>query len=184
MKDTPGMLWTIGHSTRPFDAFVALLREADIAAVADVRRFAGSRRNPQFSTESMREALHSAGIDYVAMPALGGRRAARPDAPPTVWRNAGFRGYADYMQTTAYAQAREQLAALAHAQRTAVMCAEAMWWQCHRSLISDDFKATGWTVLHIVGPGRIEGHPYTAAARLEDGRLTYSPPPEAQGTLF
>lgn len=180
----PETLWTVGHSTRPFEAFVMLLREAGVETVADVRRFAGSRRNPQFSGESMARELPVEGIAYVAMPELGGRRGARPDAPPTVWRNAGFHGYADYMGSADYAAGRERLAALARERRVAVMCAEALWWQCHRSLIADDFKASGWTVLHLATPGRAEEHPYTSAARIEDGRLTYAPPPEPQGVLF
>lgn len=183
MRDPAATLWTIGHWTRPFDAFVALLHGQGIETLVDVRRFAGSRRNPQYSGEAMARTL-PAGVEYVAMPDLGGRRQARADTANTAWRNAGFRGYADYMETDAYTSARDRLAALAHERRTAVMCAEAMWWQCHRSLISDDLKATGWTVLHILAPGRVDEHPYTPAARIADGRLTYTPPPAPQGALF
>lgn len=179
-----GRLWTIGHSTRPLEAFVGLLGEAGIEVLVDVRRFAGSRRNPQYASESMARSLPAAGVAYVAMPDLGGRREAREDTPHTAWRNASFRGYADYMDTAAYAAARARLAKLALERRTAVMCAEAMWWQCHRSLISDDFKAVGWTVLHILGPSRVDEHPYTSAARIENGRLSYAAPPDAQGALF
>lgn len=182
--ENPGTLWTIGHSTRPLEGFVALLHDEGIETLVDVRRFAGSRRNPQYAGESLARSLPAAGVEYVAMPDLGGRRSARADTPHTAWRNASFRGYADYMDTAAYAAARRRLAALAHARRTAVMCAEAMWWQCHRSLISDDFKAAGWTVLHILGPARVDEHPYTSAARIEDGRLSYAAPPDAQGALF
>lgn len=181
---TPGTLWTIGHSTRALDAFVGLLHDEGIETLVDVRRFPGSRRNPQYAGESLARSLPASGIEYVAMPDLGGRRTARTDTPHTAWRNASFRGYADYMDTAAYADARMHLATLAQARRTAVMCAEAMWWQCHRSLISDDFKAAGWTVLHILGATRVDEHPYTAAARIEDGRLTYTVPPDAQGALF
>jgi uncharacterized protein (DUF488 family) len=184
MSDSPGTLWTIGHSTRPLETFIELLHEEGIETLVDVRRFAGSRRNPQFSGESMARTLPAAGVEYVAMPDLGGRRQARADTANTIWRNASFRGYADYMETAAYTAARDRLTALAHARRTAVMCAEAMWWQCHRSLISDDLKASGWTVLHILSPGRVDEHPYTSAARIEGGRLTYTPPPEPQGALF
>lgn len=179
-----GTLWTIGHSTRPLEVFLGLLHDEGIEVLVDVRRFAGSRRNPQYSSESMVRALPASGVAYVPMPDLGGRRKARDDTPHTAWRNASFRGYADYMDTDAYAAARSRLANLALERRTAVMCAEAMWWQCHRSLISDDFKAAGWTVLHILAPGRVEEHPYTSAARIEDGRLTYAPPPASQGSLF
>ena len=177
-------LWTIGHSTRPWEVFVAMLAEAGIEVLADVRRFAGSRRNPQFSAETMAQAVPAAGIDYLPMPDLGGRRTARPDTTNTAWRNASFRGYADYMDTGAFAAARERLMEIARERRTAVMCAEAMWWQCHRALISDDFKARGWTVLHLLAPGRADEHPYTSAARIVDGKLDYSAPGDAQAALF
>lgn len=180
----PHTLWTIGHSTRVWEDFVALLRGAGIATLVDVRRFAGSRRHPQFGGEAMAHALPEAGIDYVAMPELGGRRAPRADSPNTAWRNAGFRGYADYMQQPEYAQARERLAALATASPTAVMCAEAMWWQCHRGLIADDFKARGWEVMHLMAPGRSEPHPYTGAARIVDGKLDYALRATGQPDLF
>lgn len=177
-------LWTIGHSTRDWDVFVAMLRQADIAALADVRRFAGSRRNPQFSGETMARMLSEDGIAYLPMPELGGRRPARPDSSNTAWRNAGFRGYADYMATDGYLAARTRLESLARERRVAVMCAEAMWWQCHRSLIADDFKARGWEVIHLLSPGREQAHPYTSAARIVDGRLDYSLPADPQGGLF
>ncbi|GAB1596262.1 DUF488 domain-containing protein [Lysobacter claricitrinus] len=167
-------LWTVGHSTHPWDAFVAILRSAGIEAIADVRRFAGSRRHPQFGGDAMAAALPAAGIDYTAFPDLGGRRTPRRDSPNTAWRNDAFRGYADYMATPEYERARGRLAELAASKRTAVMCAEAVWWQCHRSLISDDFKSRGWTVLHLQPGGRVQEHPYTAAARIEEGRLVYS----------
>ncbi len=168
------VLWTIGHSTREWAVFVGMLHEAGIAVLADVRRFAGSRRNPQFSGETMARALPAAGIEYLAMPDLGGRRPARKDSLHTAWRNASFRGYADYMESGDYRTARARLAGIARERRTAVMCAEAMWWQCHRSLIADDFKAEGWAVIHLTAPGRSEEHPYTSAARIVDGRLDYT----------
>lgn len=178
------MLWTIGHSTRDWDAFLAMLREAGIEVLADVRRFAGSRRHPQFSGATMAEALPVAGIAYLPLPELGGRRPPRPDSSNTAWRNASFRGYADYMDTDDYRSARNRLMVTARARRTAVMCAEAVWWQCHRSLIADDFKAHGWEVVHLLAPGRNEPHPYTSAARIIDGRLDYSLPGNGQGALF
>lgn len=184
MGTDTGTLWAIGHSTRPFEVFAGMLGEAGIAVLVDVRRYAGSRRNPQYGVEAMAEALADVGVEYVAMPDLGGRRTARPDTRNTAWRNAAFRGYADYMETPGYAKARARLAALAAERRTAVMCAEAMWWQCHRSLICDDFKSSGWTVLHLMAPGRTDEHPYTSAARIVDGRLDYSAPQDAQGALF
>lgn len=181
-----GALWTIGHSIRTWDEFVAMLLTARIEALVDVRRFAGSRRNPQFSGQAMRAGLALAGITYVAMPELGGRRPPRAESPNLAWRNAGFRGYADYMQTPDYLAARERLVRLARIRRVAVMCAEAMWWQCHRSLIADDFKAANWEVIHLLSPGREQDHPYTSAARIVEGRLDYTARAEGgeQASLF
>ncbi|MFD0738361.1 DUF488 family protein [Lysobacter koreensis] len=184
MDSRPPRLWTIGHSTREWPVFVAMLHEARVEVLVDVRRFAGSRRNPQFSSETMARALPGAGIAYLPVPELGGRRTPRPDSPNTAWRNAGFRGYADYMQTGAWQAARDRVAELARRQRVALMCAEAMWWQCHRSLIADDFKARGWEVLHLLAPGHSQEHPYTAAARIVDGRLDYAAPEPPQASLF
>ena len=177
-------LWTIGHSTREWAVFVAMLREAGIDTLVDVRRFAGSRRNPQFSGELMATTLPQAGIAYVAMPDLGGRRKPREDSDNTAWRNASFRGYADYMETAPWQNARERLAELAATKPTAVMCAEALWWQCHRGLISDDFKAHDWHVVHLMAPGKHDTHPFTSAARITGGQLDYSLPEPPQTTLF
>lgn len=179
-------LWTIGHSTREWPVFVAMLQEARIEALADVRRFAGSRRHPQFHGQAMAEALPREGIGYLPMPELGGRRAPRADTRNTAWRNKGFRGYADYMETPQWQAARDRLMQLALSRRTAVMCAEALWWQCHRGLIADSLKARGWAVIHLQAPGRSEEHPYTAAARIVDGDLLYSEPVAAhpQAPLF
>ncbi|WP_202844575.1 DUF488 family protein [Luteimonas saliphila] len=176
-------LWTIGHSTRPLEVFVAMLQAAGVARVADVRRHPGSRRHPQFGADALAASLPAAGIGFVPMSELGGRRRPRPDSPHTAWRNAGFRGYADYMDSPDYASARERLFALALQAPTAVMCAEAMWWSCHRSLIADDAKARGWTVIHLMGPGDAREHPWTGAARIVDGRLDYTAPADAQGRL-
>lgn len=177
-------LWTIGHSTRAWEVFVAMLDAQAIEVLVDVRRFAGSRRNPQFSGDAMAVSLPQAGIEYLPMPQLGGRREPRPDSANDAWRNSSFRGYADYMATRDYRDERDRLAMLARPRRVAVMCAEAMWWQCHRSLIADDFKADGWQVIHLVAPGRIEEHPYTSVARIVDGRLVYSLPDDPQPGLF
>ncbi len=184
--NSTGTLWTIGHSTRAWEDFVAMLLAVRIDVLADVRRFAGSRRNPQFSGLVMGAELAKSGIDYIPMTDLGGRRPAHADSPNIAWRNASFRGYADYMQTQDYRAARERLLELALQKRVAVMCAEAMWWQCHRSLIADDFKATGWEVIHLLSPGRQQEHPYTSAARIIDGRLDYTAPTEGsqQASLF
>jgi uncharacterized protein (DUF488 family) len=184
MHDAPPTLWTIGHSTREWPVFTAMLDQAGIEVLVDVRRFAGSRRNPQFSGETMARALPEAGVGYLPMPDLGGRRKPDPDTRNTAWRNASFRGYADYMQTAPWQAARDRLAELAQARKVAIMCAEALWWQCHRGLICDDFKARGWEVVHLTAPGRSEPHPYTSAARIVDGKLDYSAPEPPQAELF
>lgn len=181
MSAPAGTLWTIGHSTRPWPDFVALLREAGIACLVDVRRFAGSRRNPQYSPVAMGEALPEAGIEYLPMPEFGGRRAPQPDSPNGAWRVAAFRGYADHMASEEFVHARERLMQLAGARRTAAMCAEAVWWRCHRRLIADDFTARGWRVLHLMTSGRAEPHPLNPAARMIDGVLRY--PPEQPSLL-
>jgi len=175
--ETAGTLWTIGHSTREWQVFVDMLQQAGIAALVDVRRFAGSRRNPQFSGDAMARTLPESGIEYLPMPDLGGRRKPEPDSPNDAWRNASFRGYADYMATAPWQAARDRLAEVATGRRTAIMCAEAMWWQCHRALISDDFKARGWEVLHLMTPARTEAHPFTQPARVVDGELSYTSQP-------
>ena len=184
MTENGRTLWTIGHSTREWEVFTAMLRDAGIEILVDVRRFAGSRRNPQFSGETMAGTLPEAGIEYVPMPDLGGRRKPDPDTRNTAWRNSSFRGYADYMETPPWQSARDRLAALASRKRVAIMCAEALWWQCHRGLISDDFKAHDWKVIHLAAPGRSEEHPYTSAARIVDGELDYSAPEPPQASLF
>lgn len=177
-------LWTIGHSTRDWDDFVALLREVGIECVVDVRRFAGSRRNPQYSPIAMAPALQAAEIDYLSMPEFGGRRAPHADSPNGAWRVAAFRGYADYMATPEFELAREHLMQLARERRCAVMCAEAVWWRCHRRLIADDFIARGWQVLHLMTKGRVEPHPLNPDAHMVDGVLGYPAADADQATLF
>jgi uncharacterized protein (DUF488 family) len=174
-------IWTIGHSTRTFDDFLALLRSADIEALADVRRFPGSRRLPHFGREALTASLLHAGIVYEHFADLGGRRQARKDSPNTAWRDPAFRGYADYMMTGEFRAGIARLLDLAQEKRTAFLCAEALWWQCHRGLIADHLKAAGHDVLHILGPGKIEPHPFTSAARTVDGALSYA---SAEGDLF
>lgn len=173
-------IWTIGHSTRTIEQFVALLQTNDIRLLADVRRYPGSRRHPQFNPDALSLSLRTAGIDYTAFPELGGRRNPRPDSVNTAWRNASFRGYADYMETPAFRDALDRFLALAGKSRSALMCAEALWWQCHRALIADVLKADGIGVLHIMERGEAVEHPYTSAAEVKNGKLTYSGP---QGSL-
>lgn len=173
-EDTP-VVWTIGHSTRPPNEFLALLAEHRIATLADVRSHPGSRKFPQYGQAALRDALIKHGLDYRWLPALGGRRKTRADSPNGVWRNAAFRGYADYMQTAEFTAGLETLLALALLQRTAITCAEAVWWRCHRSMLADALKARGVRVLHIVGAGgSVTEHSWTAPARIVDGRLTYA----------
>ena len=179
-----GTLWTIGHSTREWDVFVAMLRVAGIACLVDVRRFAGSRRNPQYSPLAMGPALQDEGIEYLPMPEYGGRRAPLPESRNNAWRVAAFRGYADYMATPEFELARARLMPLASARRTSVMCAEAVWWRCHRRLISDDFVARGWQVLHLMAPGKAQEHVLNPAARMVDDVLVYPAASEAQDALF
>jgi uncharacterized protein (DUF488 family) len=170
-------LWTLGHSNRAWDAFLALLQGEKIGTLADVRRFPSSRKHPQFNGEQMTRALAQAGIEYLHLPELGGRRQPRADSPNMAWRNASFRGYADYMETAPFKAGVERLLQLAEHQRTAVMCAEAVWWQCHRALISDYLQSRGIDVFHILSGGADTAkHPYTSAATLIDGRLSYSGP--------
>lgn len=166
-------VWTIGHSTRTFDDFLALLRSADITYVADVRRFPGSRRHPQFNKETLSQALGESGVDYVSITELGGRRKARADSKNTAWRNESFRGYADYMETPEFEHGIAHMFAAGKDRRLAIMCSEALWTNCHRSLISDYLKVRGTRVIHILSATRHEEHPYTRAAHVVDGRLSY-----------
>jgi uncharacterized protein (DUF488 family) len=168
-------VWTIGHSTRPLNEFLDLLRAAQIESLADVRRYPASRRYPQFNATNLAEALTGAGMRYSAYAELGGRRTPRPGSSNTRWRNASFRGYADYMETEAFEDALFRLSAEAREMRTAIMCAEAPWWRCHRALIADALKARGCEVLHIMGQAKIVPHPYTSAASVVDGKLYYGP---------
>lgn len=167
-------LWTIGHSSHSWDEFLPMLTSHGIQAIADVRRYAGSRKYPHFNGDALRRALGEAGIEYVPQPELGGRRRPRPDSHNTAWRNDSFRGYADYMDTDAFWGGFARLVALAGRRRTAILCAEALWWRCHRSLIADLLKVRGACVRHIVAACKSEVHPYTSAARVENGHLTYS----------
>jgi uncharacterized protein (DUF488 family) len=167
-------IWTVGHSTRPPEEFLALLQSHGIQSVADVRRFPASRKFPHFNAPALQASLAAAGIGYQPLPQLGGRRTPRADSPNDAWRNRSFRGYADYMEGDAFRDGVQKLCAAAAHRRTAIMCAEAPWWRCHRALISDYLKAEGAEVLHITGPAAVAPHPYTTAARLEGGRLTYA----------
>lgn len=166
-------VWTIGHSTRTAAELLDLLAEHEIEALADVRRHPGSRRQPQFGAEPLAATLESRGLAYVRLPQLGGRRRPEPDSPNTAWRNAGFRGYADYLLTEPFAEGLVELVNLACGLRTAIMCAEAVWWRCHRALLADVLRVSGFEVIHILGARSSAPHPYTSAATVHRGRLLY-----------
>lgn len=165
-------IYTIGHSTRDWVDFVALLERHGIARLVDVRTFPGSRRYPHFDRERMAPALAEAGIVYEHAPALGGRRRARPNAPPTGWRNAGFAGYADHMTTAEFRDALEALLASTAQRPTSVMCSEAVHWRCHRALLADAMIARGVDVQHIMDGG-LKAHSLTSFARIVDAEVRY-----------
>ncbi len=166
-------IWTIGHSTLPIDDFIGALTSFNIQALADVRSFPGSRRYPQFNKDNLRSSLAAAEIEYLHLPELGGRRRARPDSTNMAWRNESFRGYADYMETKEFQAGIDRLLSIAGERQTAIMCAEAVWWRCHRSLISDYLKARQIEVIHIVDRETSQEHPFTSAARIVNGQLSY-----------
>ena len=166
-------VFTIGHSNREWAEFVKLLREHGIERVADVRTVPKSRHNPQFNRETMSRKLRAARIGYVHLRKLGGLRHARKDSTNTGWRNASFRGYADYMQTADFEAGLERLTKLAKQKRTAIMCAEAVPWRCHRSLIGDALIARGAKVADIVSGKTARPHKLTPFARVEGKRVTY-----------
>ncbi len=170
----PGLtIWTIGHSTRTLVEFLELLSANKIESVAEVRSYPGSRKYPHFGAEAMEAALAEVRIDYYPFKDLGGRRPAKADSPNTVWRNKAFRGYADFMETKEFRSGIERLTELASKKRTAIMCAEAVWWRCHRSMIADYLKALGITIEHIMDPRTNMIHPFTSAARIEGEKLVY-----------
>lgn len=167
------MIYTIGHSTHSADRFLSLLRVHEIRQLADVRTVPRSKRHPHFSMEALDAFLSGQGIVYRHFPGLGGLRKPKPDSPNTAWRHPAFRGYADYMQTAPFERAVVELLNFSHAARTAVMCAEAVWWQCHRRLLSDALLVRGVQVRHIVGPGEPKAHELSEFARVDHGRVIY-----------
>lgn len=166
-------VYTIGHSTRTLDAFLALLHAHQISQLADVRTVPKSRRHPHFAGEALAQTLPEAGIAYRHLAALGGLRKPRKDSRNTAWRHESFRGYADHMETPAFQRALDDLIAWSGAQPTVVMCAEAVWWRCHRQLIADALVARAVEVRHIMSAGPAPPHALTAFARIDDGRVTY-----------
>lgn len=166
-------IWTVGHSTRSGEEFTDILLAHKIEVLLDVRTFPSSRRYPHFNRASLAGALALVKIRYQHDSRLGGRRKPKPDSHNTAWRNAQFRGYADHMETEDFKSGVQELLELGAKTRVAVMCAEAVWWRCHRSLISDYLKAEGHEVIHIVDEKKTEEHPFTTAARLVNGKLVY-----------
>lgn len=169
----PETVWSIGHSTRSIDEFIAVLEHHRVEAIADVRRFPGSRRLPQFGSDALQASLADAGVEYLLITELGGRRRPGPDTVNTVWRNASFRGYADHLASDEFLAGRERLCTLGARRRTAMMCAEVLWWRCHRSLIADVLEVAGIHVIHIRDEKNTAAHPFTRPARLHKGDLTY-----------
>jgi len=172
------VIYTVGHSTRSLDEFIALLRAHGVAAVADVRRFPGSKRLPHFNDDSLATALPKARIEYIPIPLLGGRRQTSPGSPNTGWRNASFRGYADYMQSPDFLTGLDQLITQAGKAPTTTMCAEAVPWRCHRSLISDALLVRGWEVIDILSPTKSSPHKLTSFASVNGTKITYPASPE------
>lgn len=172
-------IYTIGHSTRTLDELVSLLRDHGVTRLADIRRYPGSRRYPHFSRESLEHSLPEAGIAYEHFEDLGGRRRAAKDSPNAAWENEQFRAYADYMGTAPFHAAVDRL--LAGSQPTAVMCAEAVPWRCHRNLLSDELVRRGIEVMHIIAAGPAQLHTLHRMARIEADRVVY---PAPQATMF
>ena len=166
-------IYTIGHSTHPITEFLEMLHSFDIKLIADVRKLPGSRKYPQFDQENLKVSLKESGIEYVHMIDLGGRRKVKKDSKNTRWNNDSFRGYADYMETEAFENAVNKLEEIAAEKSVAIMCAEAVWWRCHRSMVSDYLKAKGWAVVHIMAIGKAQDHKYTSPARVVEDQVFY-----------
>ncbi len=173
MENALSTIWTVGHSTRSAEEFREILLAYQIKVLIDVRSFPGSRRYPHFNKPELSRQLDSIGTLYLHLPALGGRRRPSPDSKNTAWKNSSFRAYADHMESADFREGIETLLEVAQTKRTAIMCAEALWWRCHRSLIADFLKAKGDEVIHILDAKKTEIHPYTSAARIVEGRLSY-----------
>jgi uncharacterized protein (DUF488 family) len=172
------LVLTIGHSTHPLDTFIQMLQGHNVTLVADVRTVPRSRHNPQFNRDTLPRPLKAAGIGYVHLPGLGGWRSPRPDSPNQGWRSPGFRGYADYLLTPEFEAHLKALLDLARRQRLALMCAEALPWRCHRSLIADALLVRGIAVEHILSRNKSQPHRLTPLARVAGTRLTYPAPDE------
>jgi uncharacterized protein (DUF488 family) len=173
MEASGTVVFTVGHSTRPFEELLTLLRAHEVRKVVDVRRFPGSRRNPQYAQEALAKGLLDAGLAYAHRPELGGRRTPRADSPNLGWRNSAFRGYADHMETEEFRRGIRELLSEASTTRLAVLCAEAVPWRCHRNLLADALVVRGARVQHILTPDRADPHLLTSFARSEGDHLVY-----------
>jgi len=181
MSSAEKIIYTIGHSTRSEEEFIAILSSFSIEVLVDIRSYPGSRKYPHFNKEHLQKILPEHKIIYQHFPQLGGRRKVVKDSKNNAWRNDAFRGYADYMQTEEYKKGIADLEAVAEKYTTAYMCSEAVWWRCHRSMVSDYLKWKGWNVQHILSKNKSEEHPYTSPAKIVNGKLSYS---DEQQTLF
>jgi len=168
------IVYTIGHSTHSIDEFIKMLQSFKIKHLVDIRSFPGSKKFPHFNKENLEASLKENGINYTHIKELGGRRKMQKNSINTRWRNESFRAYADYMETENFKKGIAELEAIASKQATAYMCSEAVWWRCHRSMVSDYLKAKGWKVLHIMDVNKVEEHPYTSPARVIGDQVFYS----------
>jgi uncharacterized protein (DUF488 family) len=166
-------IFSVGHGTRPIEEFLEVLRAAEVKTLADIRSAPGSRRHPQFGQAALAASLTETGIEYMHLRGLGGRRDAAPDSPNVALKVEAFRGYADHMSTEEFAADYARLVATARQGATAFMCAETLWWRCHRRLLSDRLTVDGWDVMHLMAPGKSEAHRLWDVARVVDGRLVY-----------
>ena len=173
-EQQPGIICTVGHSTHPLETFVLMLHSFNIATLVDVRSFPGSRRYPQFNKAELELSMPLNNIEYFHLKELGGRRKPSADSKNTRWRHPAFRAYADYMASEDFDLALRQLEAVAKEKRVAYMCSEAVWWRCHRGLISDALKNKGWEVVHIMAINKGQEHPYTSAAVIQNAQLSYA----------
>ena len=176
-------MFTVGHSTHPIDAFVEILQAHGVKQLVDIRTIPKSRHNPQFNQETLSASLRKQKIAYVHMKDLGGLRRPHPDSPNAGWKNSSFRGYADYMQTGPFKEALDKLIAVSKKHPTAIMCAEALPWKCHRSLVSDSLTAKGIPVEHLLSPQKRQPHTMTPFAKVQNGELLY-PKDKQQLELF
>ncbi|HRP01606.1 MAG TPA: DUF488 domain-containing protein [Candidatus Kapabacteria bacterium] len=167
-------IYTIGHSTHPIDEFIDILKHYSIEVLIDIRSLPGSRKFPQFNKENLEISMPNSGIEYVHLLGLGGRRRVRKDSTNNRWHNDSFKGYADYMETKEFEISINMLEDIAKNKMSCYMCAEVLWWRCHRSMVSDYLKNNNWEVLHILSKNSTQQHKYTEPAQIINGKLTYS----------